>query len=321
MQLAVKLSAILTVAGLLGLPNSGRANAFLLSHGTYTPVLLPGVDPAVVSALGINDAGVIVGTAAGLGFMLSGGVVTFLSPGSGFVPSGINDAGDIVGYCCGLFTQGILDAGGVFTSFDYPGSSITRPSGINNLGQIVGTSYGGPPPPIGFLFSNESFTEIRFPTANPFIATAVNGINDAGQIVGDYSDSSGRHGFLDDHGVFHTIDFPGSSSSSLVGIANSGQVVGWYADLTSHGFIYANGVFTTLEVPFDGVTGTQPRAINNLGDVVGDYDVAPPPPPPTPELGSAWFVSGGLGAATVMLLRRRRRASFGPAGRPSPEPS
>jgi probable HAF family extracellular repeat protein len=55
-----------------------------------------------------------------------------------------------------------------------------------------------------------------------------------------------------------------------VGINHSHVIVGWYADpINTHGFIYKNGVFTTLDFP--GADLTIAMGINGSGDVVGSY--------------------------------------------------
>jgi probable HAF family extracellular repeat protein len=63
-------------------------------------------------------------------------------------------------------------------------------------------------------------------------STLVSGINDAGQIVGAYSDASGKfHGFLYSGGAYTTIDDPLVDSINGDGaydINNSGQIVGYY---------------------------------------------------------------------------------------------
>jgi probable HAF family extracellular repeat protein len=70
------------------------------------------------------------------------------------------------------------------------------------------------------------------------------GINDAGQIVGYYSDSKGAtHGFLDIGGSYTTLDDPnGVNGTWAYGISNSGFIVGQYIDTNSvlQSFIYGN---------------------------------------------------------------------------------
>src|SRR5205085_10340609 len=88
-----------------------------------------------------------------------------------------------------------------YTTIDNPhmatnssGNQYTEPSGINNLGQIVG-SYSDAAGSHGFLRSPAGvFTTINDPNANPG-TTSVNGINNLGVIVGTFTDSSGFHSF------------------------------------------------------------------------------------------------------------------------------
>ena len=68
------------------------------------------------------------------------------------------------------------------------------------------------------------------------------GINDLGQIVGDYVDSSGvQHGFLYSGGTYTTLNAPsGTNGTDAYGINDLGQIVGYYKDSSSteHGFLY-----------------------------------------------------------------------------------
>jgi hypothetical protein len=70
--------------------------------------------------------------------------------------------------------------------------------------------------------------------------------------------------------AFTTVDVPGASSTAILDINNSGQMVGLYtsAGVTS-GFVDTNGVITTIAVP--GATTTVAYAISNSGTVVGQY--------------------------------------------------
>src|SRR3954464_12873531 len=73
--------------------------------------------------------------------------------------------------------------------------------------------------------ANFSFTQIDVPGA---FATEAFGINDAGQIVGGFTDSTGDHGFLDTGGSFTQIDVPGASlpfpGTQAFGINDAGQI-------------------------------------------------------------------------------------------------
>jgi probable HAF family extracellular repeat protein len=113
------------------------------------------------------------------------------------------------------------------------------------------------------------FTTIDVPGAS---LTTAAGINDHGQIVGAYVDSTGqRHGYLDTNGRFTTIDPPGATSAEASGINDRGQIVGFYSDSTGqHGFLDTNGTFTTINFP--GASATDVTGINDHGQIVGVYE-------------------------------------------------
>ena len=101
-----------------------------------------------------------------------------------------------------------------------------------------------------------------------------------------YHDLDGRfHGFFYDGSSYLTIDNPlgvGSTPSPLdppgilgtmvFGLNNLGAIVGGYADENDlvHGFIYRNGVYTTIDNPL-GEYGTTLFGVNDVGQVVGSY--------------------------------------------------
>src|SRR5437870_5520124 len=80
-----------------------------------------------------------------------------------------------------------------FTSIDFPGATLTRATGINAQGQIVGRYTDSTGTFHGFLLSDGVYTSIDFPSA---LFTIAHGINSEGQIVGRYGDATGTHGFL-----------------------------------------------------------------------------------------------------------------------------
>jgi probable HAF family extracellular repeat protein len=75
------------------------------------------------------------------------------------------------------------------------------------------------------------FTTINLPGS--YYTTAY-GINNAGTVVGSYSDASNApdHGFLYSGGNFATIDVPGAYATQVLGINNASQIVGSYEDTT-----------------------------------------------------------------------------------------
>ena len=76
------------------------------------------------------------------------------------------------------------------------------------------------------------------PIDPPSTYTEPHGINDRGQIVGGFIDSTGLHGFLDIAGNFTQLDVPGSTFTDALGINDRGQIVGDFEDSTGvHGFL------------------------------------------------------------------------------------
>jgi len=112
------------------------------------------------------------------------------------------------------------------------------------------------------------------------LATAAAGINDAGQIVGNFVDPARwRHGFLRSvRGAFTTIDGPGATETALEGINSAGQTVGYFVDVHGrrHGFLRSpGGRFVTIDVP--NAMGTSANAINDAGQIVGTFGDASGP--------------------------------------------
>lgn len=114
-----------------------------------------------------------------------------------------------------------------FTTIDVPGALSTFLSGINNAGQIVGSSatvqgftassiLAAPSPPSTF----------RVPRL-PVPATSTT----PARSWGAFFDSIGTHGFLNVGGTTTTIDVPGAEPTTFAsGINNADQIVGFFAD-------------------------------------------------------------------------------------------
>lgn len=129
----------------------------------------------------------------------------------------------------------------------------------------------------------DSFTSIVYPGAS---MTHAQGINDAGDIVGQYWDAANLyHGFLLSGGKFTSIDFPGARQTWAMGINSRGDIVGYYGlDGIQHGFLLSQGKFTSLDCPGAGTTNIY--AINAAGDMAGYFT-----PTGKPAQGLLW--SGG----------------------------
>jgi hypothetical protein len=131
----------------------------------------------------------------------------------------------------------------------------------------------------------------------------------SGQTVGHYQNAAGIHGFLENGGVFTSIDFPGARTTELFAINDRGEIVSFYDGV--HGFLFSGGTSASIDVPFSGVTGTVPLGINNRGQIVGFYESAPEPPATVPEHSSLLLLAVGL--AGLEWWRRKQHAHFLPA--------
>src|SRR5579884_2229752 len=79
------------------------------------------------------------------------------------------------------------------------------------------------------------------------IQVIANGINDHGQVVGQFSDANGvPHGFVYEDDSFTQIDYPHMTSIDLYKINNLGQFVGSVTDANGnvHGFYYDSGTLS-----------------------------------------------------------------------------
>ena len=84
-----------------------------------------------------------------------------------------------------------MDIGGTFTTIRVPGFADTQVLGINNNGLAVGQAFGPKGFTEGFVYNvaTKAFTIVTDP--NGIGSTVVNGINDAGDLVGFYTNSTG----------------------------------------------------------------------------------------------------------------------------------
>ena len=75
------------------------------------------------------------------------------------------------------------------------------------------------------------------------VSTQALGINNLGEIVGDYSLANGdMFGFLDVGGTFTTLDPFGSTAVTANGINDAGHIVGFYADAATNTIGFVTGV-------------------------------------------------------------------------------
>jgi uncharacterized membrane protein len=240
-------------------------------HGVFTPLPAP---PAgmIVTGTGINDAGVITGTAfpsdfsAENGFILDGSTYTFFSrPGwESTEPRGIDNLGRITGLS---FNDGTIVDGagflfdprtGVFTDVTPPGSDTTIAQGSNAAGKVSGNGRRGGQPRFAFIEQGGTFTEFQVADGQ----SNARGINDADFVAG-FALSGGKNvGFVGSLTTgFDLLAGPGDNALGTVceGINNARQVICTSTDTAgvAHAFI-ASLPEAALASLLDAVTDVGP---------------------------------------------------------------
>jgi uncharacterized membrane protein len=240
------------------------------AHGKVTIFVDP-LDEAVPTftvADHNNDLGALVGeyydSGAGefLGFFyFQGNFKSYAAPGmtTGGTTSldAINDFGGYCGYTANPpFAQwnAFVWIGGKTQVFTVNGSTDAFCQGINDLGVAVGAYYDSANVLHGWVRNplNGQIKTFDAPGASNVVGvvpcsggvvtggTAIYGINDLGEMVGHYWDTSNvEHGFvLQPNGKFQKYDVPGAALTSAGAINNLGQVAGHYADSSCNSLGY-----------------------------------------------------------------------------------
>jgi probable HAF family extracellular repeat protein len=204
------------------------------------------------------------------------------------VPGGVSNAGAVAGR--------YEDSSGVFHGYILQGQNLTTlddPNGTNtdanNLApespiRVVGSYAGSTGSSVGFLYEDGEYTDV--PGPSDAMASNATGINDAGAIVGFYTDSSGlTHGFLLTGDGYTTLDVPGASATSATGINDKGAIVVFWLDskgaYESSIYDIKTATYATIDVP--NASDSFASDIDNAGDVT--YQ---------------WLDSGGTSHAAVL---------------------
>jgi probable HAF family extracellular repeat protein len=225
------------------------------------------------------------------GFVRNNGVFTTIDfPGAIFTSiNGINSSGQLAGtYVDGGTPHAFFNNNNQFRTLVPPGSIRSQGGFINTLSQVVGTYRDANQKRHGFIWHGTFTATFNVPGDDPVLGTVAFGINDFGEVVGNYvaagdvkpnGSATHRHGFLrsSDGTSFTTFDVPNAIVTIGEGINNDGTIVGVYTltDGKLHGFVLNNGVvFTTVDVPDSNgkAQQTEINSINANGEIVGFYN-------------------------------------------------
>jgi uncharacterized membrane protein len=228
----------------------------------------------------------LINTATANGYTFTNFDVTL---GTGAVSTnvnGINNKGQVVGVTIDANGNTVANFTGTPPA-SFTGLNNTLPAmafGINSNGTIVG---GAP----GFLIPNGGTPQALLTPLGATSETAF-GINDKGQIVGQYTNAAGAMpGVLINGPTFTTINAPsGPDTVNAQGINNNGLVVGFFVgnDNQDHGFFFDSSktsasTVTGIAIPdptIPTITGepagtsfvfSQILGINDSGIAVGYY--------------------------------------------------
>jgi hypothetical protein len=223
---------------------AGNNFGFVYQGGTFTPLANTNTPNQL---LGVNDNNLAVGFFANTAGSTQAFAYDIVAKHSFFinrfgtvqvlqsVATGVNDLEDFSGFLqlTNGNTEGFyLDhAQKSAVEFEVPGSTNTMFLGLNNNGLVVGTYVDANGLSHGLLYNTVTgaYQTVDDPLASPnpafdITGTTINGINDAGKLVGFYSDGTNVNGFL------ATPNSPEPASAGLMGMSSLlGLLIYWKA--------------------------------------------------------------------------------------------
>jgi hypothetical protein len=157
-----------------------------------------------------------------------------------------------------------------YQTINIKGSASTYVTGINDSGVVVANYTDTAGTTHCATISGRTITKLADPNeigTGPGKGTACYAINNAGQVVGWYSQPTQVSGFLYSSGAYTDIIVPTTNGYTVAyGMNNSGDIVGTFTDaFGQHGFLYNGSVYQTLDVP--GASFTLGIGINDGGEI------------------------------------------------------
>ena len=226
------------------------------------------------------------------------------------------------------FQFGFYEKGGAFTMVNNPKTpdcsvSGARDTGVITENQLIGVNNKD----LAVGFYNDTHgdshgytydiatgtfsADINDPNA---VSTVTAAINNSDEIAGFFTDSSGViHGFIDNGGMFSTVDPLGATETELLGLNDKGIADGFAViGGVQHGILFDSltDTFTILDPP--GSTSTTLNGLNDAGDVVGFFVDATGNTDgtlgtPIPEATTWLMILAGFAGLGCLSLRSSRR--------------
>jgi probable HAF family extracellular repeat protein len=321
---AIGLNDLGQVVGSAQINAQGWGHAFVWTNGKMQD--LGTVDGNIDSyAVAINNFGVIVGNSGDSGFIYSNGSLSPVYGPNKVELTGVNNDGVVVGtalvnvvgqqnseYRASTWFNGYRTDLGIIPSASYSAKGSVG-MGINDNNQVVGQSYDDTSR--SFLYENGTMRKIYDASWGTSASSFAVGINTKGSIIGffhNYLNNGNYFPYLLRNGVTEVLQ------GRVIDINDNDEVLG---EIGEAGYIYANGKYTFLstlpEVIAAGWTYFRPAAINNVGQIAGStwvkengaYTAALLSPiQQVPEASAEVLALFGVGV--VIVYSRRKKSAY-----------
>jgi hypothetical protein len=170
-----------------------------------------------------------------------------------------------------------------YTSENFPGSTQTQVTGLNDRGISVGfwsdSDSAAGNANFGFYERDGLYSSVDFPTASNSTppVNQLLGVNDRDVAAGFYTDGNGdTHGYTYNIGSHRCreIKIDGTTDVTAAAINNKGDVAGFETDTqgNTHGFLM-RGRSHVIQLDYPGASMTQALGVNDSDEVVGVYQV------------------------------------------------
>jgi hypothetical protein len=204
----------------------------------------------------LNDGGEVAGYYVDQNFVphgflrdATGNLTTIDVPGAvgTVVRGGLNRRGELTGWyqvADHSFHSFLRDAFGNIANIDVPGSVQTYAQGINSFGEITGYYWPSSASVQNFVRDPAGNLTFFYPACSSNCNANVLGIDDNGNVVGEYDVQVERGFVYSAAGVLTYFRDPGSGTSKGQGtfpsaVSGNGKITGWFQDSSNgvHGFL------------------------------------------------------------------------------------